>query len=146
VLDQPEVLLMNMASWLPQEMMDAEDDSSDDDDVQQDNAAAAGQQQGDEQEQMTLLQLAHVSSCYVHGARAYIYICTRTKASSLSTVVACSEWCSAATAVCALLLLVVSTFCTSYCHVSSEVCKFLLLTAPTAAAFCLDCRPVPMTR
>jgi hypothetical protein len=60
VLDQPELLLLDMASWLPQELMDTEEDSEDDED---DAAAAAGddRQQQEREEQMTLLQLAHVS-------------------------------------------------------------------------------------
>jgi hypothetical protein len=51
-MDQPETLLLDMAAWLPQELMDTDEDSDDDDD---DVAAADGE------EQMTLLQLAHVS-------------------------------------------------------------------------------------
>jgi hypothetical protein len=57
-MDQPEILLMEMASWLPQELMDTDDDSDDEDD----GAAAA---EDDGEEQMTLLQLAHVSGCGV---------------------------------------------------------------------------------
>jgi hypothetical protein len=51
-MDQPETLLLDMAAWLPQELMDT-DEASDDED---DDAAAA-----DGDEAMTLLQLAHVS-------------------------------------------------------------------------------------
>ncbi|KAF6261647.1 hypothetical protein COO60DRAFT_743720 [Scenedesmus sp. NREL 46B-D3] len=60
VMDQPEMLLVDLASWLPQELMDTDEDSEDE---EEDAAAATGQtqqQQGGE-EQMTLLQLAHVS-------------------------------------------------------------------------------------
>ncbi|WIA11381.1 hypothetical protein OEZ85_011501 [Tetradesmus obliquus] len=63
VMDQPEMVLLEMASWLPQELVDTDEDSSDDEDEDEDAAAAAagaqGQQEGEEQEQMTLLQLAH---------------------------------------------------------------------------------------
>jgi hypothetical protein len=63
VMDQPEVLLMDMASWLPQELMDTDEDSDDEDE----GAAAA-----DGEEQMTLLQLAHVSGCLLCDMRAWL--------------------------------------------------------------------------